>query len=105
MDKHEVSVIFATYNGRDLLERSLVLYEKQTNMNFEIIAISDDCSDGTYEMLRQRQKQARNKDDHPEKGTWEMEGLLRGYQPRDLNGKGKSVFTYPAGGYAWIQSD
>lgn len=55
MDKHEVSVIFATYNRRDLLERSLVLYEKQTNMNFEIIAISDDCSDGTYEMLRQWQ--------------------------------------------------
>lgn len=52
MDKYKESVIFATFNRRDLLERSLILYEKQTEKDFEIIAISDDCSDGTYEMLR-----------------------------------------------------
>ena len=52
MDKYKVSVIFATYNRKEMLERSLILYEKQTEKDFEIIAISDDCSDGTYEMLR-----------------------------------------------------
>jgi len=39
-----------------MLERSLISYEKQTEKDFEIIAISDDCTDGTYEMLRAWQK-------------------------------------------------
>ena len=81
------------------------MYEKQTNMNFEIIAISDDCSDGTYEMLRQWQKQARDKDYHSEEGTREMERLLGGHQPRDINGKGKGLPSNPAGGHAGIQSN
>jgi hypothetical protein len=72
MDKYEVSVVFATYNRKEMLERSLHLYEKQTRKDFEIIAISDDCSDGTYEMLRQWQSRLDIKiiTLHKEAGKW-----------------------------------
>jgi hypothetical protein len=56
MRRPKVSVIFATYNRRELLERTLVTLLHQTERDFEVIAISDDCSDGTYELLREWQK-------------------------------------------------
>jgi len=55
MRRPKVSVIFATYNRKELLERTLITLTQQTEKDFEVIAISDDCSDGTYEMLREWQ--------------------------------------------------
>lgn len=55
MRQPKVSVIFATYNRKPLLERTLVTFTQQTEQDFEVIAISDDCTDGTYELLREWQ--------------------------------------------------
>lgn len=57
MGKYKVSVIFCTWNRREMLERSLMLYAKQTEKNFEIIAIDDMSDDDTFSLLKRWQRQ------------------------------------------------
>jgi glycosyltransferase involved in cell wall biosynthesis len=49
----DISVIMVTYNRRDILRRTLLLYNEQTEMagRFEIVLVDDGSTDGTLDMI------------------------------------------------------
>jgi glycosyltransferase involved in cell wall biosynthesis len=53
LEKTRVSIILCTYNGQAYLEKQLESIINQTYTHFEVIAIDDHSTDGTYELLQQ----------------------------------------------------
>lgn len=51
----DISVIMVSYNRRDILRRTLLLYNEQTGMGgrFEIVLVDDGSTDGTLAMIEE----------------------------------------------------
>ncbi|XRO76583.1 glycosyltransferase [Methanocaldococcus sp. 10A] len=58
----KVSIVVATYNRKDKLEKCLNALVSQTfpQEDYEIIIVDDGSTDGTYEFLKKKQKEIKN---------------------------------------------
>ena len=50
----KISVVIATYNRKEILEKTINIYNQQTFKNFEIIVVDNDSIDGTPEMMKEK---------------------------------------------------
>ncbi len=50
----KISVVIASYNRKDILEKTINTYHKQTYKNFEIIVVDNASIDGTPEMMAEK---------------------------------------------------
>ena len=52
-DSPYVIVLILTYNGKHLLEESIISYLKNSYLNFEVVVIDNGSTDGTQEYVRE----------------------------------------------------